>query len=190
VTLRGARLTLPADVDGDGQAEQGVFDLSTGVSITPGIRTGDLIGQTGSQAAALIDYVSPGDQGRAGYNLDVGGGAAFYRVEFRGFEGSSGRWGNGSSDDVADAEAEDVWRQLSVWQRYLNRGEFDSRSPATFEWGDYSSSGAYDPIAVSVEEPAATFSAEEQTSVFSGDVTLISVRAIEQARQSTAQDSR
>jgi len=122
--------------------------------------------------------------------LSTVGGAAFYRVEFRGFEGSSGRWGNGSSDDVADAEAEDVWRQLSVWQRYLNRGEFDSRSPATFEWGDYSSSGAYDPIAVSVEEPAATFSAEEQTSVFSGDVTLISVRAIEQARQSTAQDSR
>lgn len=189
MTLRGATLSMSADVDGDGTDEDGVFDFSGGINIEPGIRTGDLIGQTGSQASAIVDYVKS-ESGRSGFNLDIGGGAAVYRISFRNWEGSSGQWGDGSSDPKADATGEDVWRQMSVWQRYLDWGTYDSRNAATLEWGDYSQSGAYSPIAVTIEEPSASFTAEKQTSVYEGDITLISISALEKAAVSQAQDQR
>lgn len=190
MTLRGAKLYMSADVDGDGVTEDGVFNLSAGIEISPGIQTGDLIGQTGSQAGAIMDYVAGDDQGRAGFNLDIGGGFATYRISFKSFEGYSGQWGDGSSDPQADASGEDVWRQMSVWQRYLDRGTYDSENAATLEWGDYSQSGVYEPIAVTIQEPSATFAAEEQTSVYGGDITLIATRALAQAAVSQAQDGR
>lgn len=188
MTLQGAELTLSADVDGDGSAETGTFDLSAGIEITPGIRTGDLVGGIGSQAAAIVDFVpNVGDSGRAGFNLDIGGGAATYEVAFSGYEGNNDPWGDGSNDNQADASGEGVFRQMSVLHRYLNRGTFDSRDAATLAWGDYSSSGAYSTISVTPEEPRMTFAAEEQTSVFDGTITLISTRAIEDAAQTASQ---
>jgi len=177
--LNGARLTMDADVDGDGNTETGVFDLSNGIDITPRIRTGDLIAQAGSSAGSFIDYISGDENGRAGYNIDAGGGAAAVDIQFKSWEGSTGRWGDGSGTDQADAEGDAVLRQMSVFWRYLNRGKYDSKSPATFEWGEFSSSGVYDPLQVTFEEPSTSFTAEEQASVFNGTVTVIATRSLD-----------
>lgn len=174
--LRGAKLTLEADADDDGLIETGVFDLSGAIEISPRIRTGDLIGPTGSNVGAAFDLISGGDSGRAGFRLDAGGGALVVDISFRNYEGSSGRWGDGSSDDRADAEGEGVFRQLSVFTRYLNKGTFDSREAGELEWGEYSSSGVYSPINVAPEEPQVTFAADEQTSTFDGSLTLVATR--------------
>lgn len=187
--LKGARLTMSADVDGTGVVT-GVFDLSTGIEISPRIRTGDLIGPTGSTVGALVDVATGDDQGRAGFRLDAGGGAAVYDINFVNFEGSDGRWGDGTTNDAADAEGEDVWRQMSVFHRYLNRGTYDSRNAATLEWGEFSSSGVYAPISVTPEEPATTFAAEEESSVFDGSVTLVATRALSQAAVSQKQNTK
>lgn len=193
MTRQGALLTLTADVDNDGTDETGEFDLSTGIEITPGIRTGDLIGQAGSNAGAIIDYVAPGSGGRAGFNLDIGGGAATYEISFRGYEGNNDPWGDGSADNQADASGEGVFRQMSVLHRYLNQGTFDSTSSATLEWGDYDSgaSAAYSAIDVTPEEPRTTFDADAESSVFGGTITLVATRAIaDAATPSEQQNSR
>ena len=190
MTLQGAELTLPADVDGDGSTETGVFDLSAGIEISPRVRTGDLIGGSGSQAAAVLNYVTDTDA-RTGFNLDLGGGATVVDVSFRGFEGSTGQWGDGSGNAAADATGENVFRQVSVLFQYLRTGTFDSRSPATLAWGEYSASGVYDPLDVSPEEPQLTFAADEQTSAFDGTITLVSTQAIADATTpSDQQDDR
>jgi len=187
MTLRGARLTLEADVDEDGNIETGVFSLGTGIEISPQIRTGQLIGRTGSTIGAVADTFT-GESGRAGFQLDAGAGAFIVDVQFRGTETPKGRWGDGSTNPEADAEGEGVFRQLSVLMRYLNRGTFDSRNAGTLEWGDYSASGAYGPLNVAPEEPQLTFSAEEQTSSFDGSISLVAVRNIEAAVVSQQQD--
>ncbi|MFW5896257.1 MAG: hypothetical protein ACOCUA_02620 [archaeon] len=186
--LEGAKLIMSADVDDDGMKEDGEFGLSAGIEITPGVRTGDLIGPTGSQAGAIIDFVANAANGRAGFNLDIGGGAATYQISFNGFEGHAAQWGDGSDNPAADASGEGVWRQMSVWQRYLDRGTYDSTNAASLEWGEYSKGGVYDPISVAIEEPSATFAAEEETSVWDGTVTLVSTRALSQAAYSQDQD--
>jgi len=187
--LKGAKLTMEADVDDDGSDETGVFDLSTGIQISPGVRTGELIGGTGSTIGALVnDITNSGGNGRAGFNLDAGGGAATYTIEFVGFEGNVDQWGDGTSNAQADASGEDVWRQLSVFQRYLDVGTYDSRNAATLEWGEFSSGGVYSPIAVTPEEPQLTFDAYEQSSTFDGSITFVSTRALNQAAISAAQD--
>jgi hypothetical protein len=187
--LKGAKLTLEADVDGTGPTT-GVFDLSGDIEISPGIRTGDLIGPTGSTVGALVDTATGNDAGRAGFRLDAGGGAFVVDVSFVGFQGSSGRWGDGSGDAQADAEGEGVYRQLSVFSRYLNRGTYDSRGAGTLEWGEYSSSGVYAPINVAPEEPQVTFAAQEDVSRFSGSLSLVATRSITQAAVSQQQDQR
>jgi len=57
-------------------------------------------------------------------------------------------------------------------------GTYDSTSPATLEWGEFSSSGVYSPYKVTPEEPSQVFDATEQTSVNRGDITLVATRDI------------
>lgn len=176
---KGAQLTLKADADNDNSTETGVFDLSRGITISPQIRTGKLIGERGGVFASALNFATgAGDEGRGGFTLDAGAGAHVVVISFNSFEGSTGRWGDGSASDETDAEGEGVWRQISVLQRYLDVGTFDSQNPATLEYGEFSSSGVYSPLEVSPEEPGLTFDATEQTSVFAGDLTFVSTRAI------------
>ena len=176
--LKGARLHLDADVDGDGDVENGVFDMSTGIELNPSIRTGKLIGNGASTAASVMNYFIDLDAGRAGFSLDAGGGAAVATISFQSFEGSDGRWGDGSGNDQADAEGDDVWRQISVLHQYLDVGTYDSRSPAVLEWGEHATDGVYDPYTVTPEEPSQVFDAKEETSVHQGDITLVSTRDV------------
>jgi len=186
--LQGAELTLSADVNADGAAETGRFDLSKNVELSPRIRTGPLIGPTGSTVGALVDSVTGDEQGRAGFRLDAGGGAFVVDINFISFTGSDGRWGDGSSDPMADAEGEGPLRQMSVFLQYLNVGTFDSENAGTLEFAEYSSSGEYTPIAVAPEEPQVTYAANDKGPAFDGSITLVATRSISQAAISQAQD--
>lgn len=191
MTRKGATLTLTADVDEDGTDETGTFVLDGNIDISPFIRTGDLIGPTGSSVGAIVDLATGDDQNRGGFRLDAGGGALGVEVSFVSWEGSSNQWGNtGLGSSAGDATGDGVFRQLSVFIRYLDRGTFDSLGAATLEWGEYSASGDYAAMSVAPEEPRLTFNAEEETSTVDGSVTLISTRSISQAAVSEAQDSR
>ena len=192
--LRGAELYLSADVDGDGQLEEGRFVLTQqSIDIAPTIRTGYLIGPVGSSVGAIVDTFSGQESGRAGWRLDAGGGAFAIEVSFRrGFDGPDGQWGDGSGDPQADATGEGVFRAMSVLMRYLNRGTYDSRggSEAILHWGEYEPDGVYNPIKVAPEEPRVQFTAEDQSSVFDGSLTLVATRSITQAAVSQQQDQR
>lgn len=186
--IEGAKLYLPADVDNDGEEETGVFDLSNGIEISPSIRTGDLIGPTGSQVSALVDVFTGGDEGRSGWRLDAGGGAFVVEVAFQSFEGRASPWGDGSGNSMADAPGGSVFEQMSLLFRYLNQGTFDSQQPAVLEWGKYEPEDDYPALEVAVEEPRANFTSDEETSVFDGSITLVSTRSIGKAAFSQQQD--
>jgi hypothetical protein len=119
-----------------------------------------------------------GGEGRAGFTLDAGGGAAVATISWQGFEGSDGRWGDGSDDPACDAEGDSVLRQISVFYQYLNQGTFDSENPAVLEWGEFEEDGVYSPFAVSFEEPSMTFDPEENTNIYRGDITLVATRDV------------
>lgn len=187
--IEGATLTLDADVDGDGSTESGEFDLSNGIRLSPGLRTSDLIGPTGAQVSNIIDYVPGTEGGQGGYRLQLEGGAPVYTVNFLGYEGNNDPWGNGTSNAQADASGEGVFRQLSVFQRYLEEGVFDSFSPAILEWGEFESNGEYSERQVTPEDPQLSFDAEEQVSNFDGELTLVATRGIEQAASFSQQQN-
>lgn len=178
--LNGAQLEVSADVDGDGTAEDATFWLGEQMQLTPQVETQDLIAQAGTNALSFIDWATGGDSGRGGINFNFGGGVAATEISFVLPAGDASlSWGDGSSDDAADATGSDVLHQLSVWDRYMDRAETDSLAPATLSWGMYSSSGVYDPKQVAIQNPTATFDVREQASTFDGSVTLVSVRDLE-----------
>jgi hypothetical protein len=189
--MDGATLYLEADVNADGAEEAAQFDLSPSLEISPRVRTGYLIGPRGSSVGAAVDLITGDEQGRAGFRLDAGGGALVFDVSAKGLESpSAGQWGDGSDDPAADATGSDPFHQMSVLLQYLNVGVYDSAQGAgTFEWGEYSSDGAYTPVAVTPEEPQMTFSSQDQASTFDISLTLVATRSIEQAAVSQAQDS-
>jgi hypothetical protein len=188
--LNSIRLTLPADVDGTGQVD-GVFDLSTNVRFSPGAQMAKLIGQRGQLLDTAIDFVASNSDPRGGYSLDAGTGAYIAEIDFQSFEGSSGRWGDGSAADARDAEGDSAFRQMSVFVRYLNQGKFDSRNPATLAWGEYHSGGEYSAVDVTVSERATlSVDVNEETSTFSGTLQLVGVQSITDTVPSQEQDAR
>lgn len=185
--INGATLSLEADPGGG--PTTGVFDLTGNIDISPGIRTRNPIGSTGTRVSALSDATAT-DANRADYLFDAGAGALVVKVDFRGWEGRADPWGDGSDDPRADASGEDVWRQMSVLTRYLDRGTFDSRGGATLEWGEFSTDGVYEPVPVAPEQPRTSFTATDGTAVFDGSLTLVAARSIDRATLSQRQDTR
>lgn len=177
MTLQYAKLTLDADVDGDGTVESGVFELAGDVSIDLGVRTNFVVNGLGATINSIFsETVGDGESKRQGLWIDLGGGVEEYTISFNGWEGSSRQWGDGTSNAAADATGEDPMTQVSVLQKYLIVGEFDSRGAATLEWGEFSSSGEYSPIDVVIEDPSLSvdFSEGESRSTFDGSITCLS----------------
>lgn len=181
-TLQKAVLTVDADVDGDGAAETGEFHMAGNLEVTPGLRTGYLVGGRGSTVNSILSStLGDGSNVRQGFYLDLGGGAHTVDIQFRGWEGATDQsgtpvqWGNEGVDDTptkADATGADPITQIDVLMRYLTRAEIDSRSPATLEYGEYSSGGLYSAMNVVVEGPNFTRSAQDG-SWFDGSLTCI-----------------
>lgn len=187
--LNKATLTLDADVDGDGTAETGVFEMSGNLTISPSIRTGYLVGGRGSTVNSVASSLAGQEEsGREGFRLDLGGGALIVEIEFDGWEGSPDQWGNTGDDStttMADATGAAPTTQMEVLIEYLNRGEFDSRDPARLQYGEHHSNGLFSELDVVVEGPNMRRSAKDG-SWFTGTLTCISVQSIDDAIDATS----
>lgn len=165
MTLQRAELTLSADVDNDGNQEDGTFVFEDDVSVQPQVRTGFVIGGRGSEVNSIIqDNVGDGTSSRAGVYLDLGGGQHIVEIEFSNWKGSPVQWGNTGDDTTltqADATGADPITQIGVLMRYLTVGTFDSVQPATLEYGEFSDSGLYNPLDVVIEGPQVRRSADD-----------------------------
>jgi hypothetical protein len=72
--------------------------------------------------------------------------------------------------------------------RYLDVGTYDSDNPARLSFGEFSSSGVYDELDVTIEEPRLTISADDPSRI-SGNITLVTTRVFADL-VSTEQDDR
>jgi hypothetical protein len=187
--LQRARLTVDADVNGDGQQETGVFEMAGNLEIVPGIRTGFLIGGRGSTVNSVVSsLLGDGQSARKGIYLDLGGGARQVDINFWGWEGARDQdgnplqWGNTGNTDSptqADATGADPITQIDCLMQYLTVAEIDSRNPATLEYGEHHDDGLYDPLDVVVEGPQMTRAAEDG-SWFVGQLTTLEAVDVDQ----------
>jgi len=187
-TLDKAVLYLSADIDGDGEREDAEFHMRGDLVVKPSIRTGFLVGGRGSTVNSVVSNTTGGEQsGREGYRLDLGGGARIVEIEFTGWEGSDDQWGNtgdGTEVTVGDATGASAVTQMEVLMEYLNVGEYDSRNPATLEYGEHHPDGIYSAIDVVLEGPQTRKTAEDGE-WFQGTLTCISVQSLEDAVDAT-----
>lgn len=182
MTLQKAILTIEADVDGDGSTETGKFHMQGNAEISPGLRTGYLVGGRGSTANAVFDsLLGDGESRQQGVFLGFGGGTRIYEIKFRGWQGSDLQWGNtGNGGTAADATGEDPLTQIDVLLEYLSTADLDSRNPATLEYGEHYVDGRFEPDTVVPEQPTFTRSAEDGQ-WFDGSMTLLSAADLTKA---------
>lgn len=198
--LQRAKLTINADVDGDGSDETGVFEMAGDLQVVPSLRTGYLIGGRGSTVNAIISStVADGENKRKGFFLDLGGGAHVVEIQFKGWDGAkytdsngnvqTATWGDTSKavGSKANATGEGPVAQMDVLMKYLSVAEIDSRDTATLEYGEYSSPGRYDPISVVIEGPSFQKTAMEEKE-FTGSLTCIAAQDITEAADATLRE--
>lgn len=202
VTYGEATLTLPpADIDGDGNEEQGVFEFKSNITIALETRTGRIgSGRLSNAVAVVSDWYeqATGDElGGSGRRqrakLDLGFGEHVVSIDFEGYEGSSHQWGDtGNGGTATDATGEPVNRQMELLDRYLQVCEIDSRPghEATLEVGNYSSDGYYDPLVVVPEQPRVEFDATEQSSSFDGSLTFVEIASLSNPYDAHARNER
>lgn len=202
--FEGARLTIDADVDGDGETEVGVFEMLADFEITPSVEQGFLTGGRGADVWSLITDILDVDDvaARKGAYIDLGDGLHTVEISFRGFEGATARdgtplqWGDGSSDptdptDVtkADATGCDPMTQINCLEQYAATGTVDSRNTAVLEYGQRHDGGVYDPMPVVLDGPTLDRAAEDQ-SWFDGTITAISAIDFQDAIDALSNDLR
>lgn len=137
------------------------FHLKKNIEITTGVRTGFLVGGSGSTANHVFhdlvddeDFLnnSTSEGMRAGVHIDEGGGVRMVQIEFQTYEGNSDQFGN--------ATGEDVFTQADELIHTIETTEIDSRFPATLEYSTYED-GHRGPIDVVFEEPMMTLSTDK-----------------------------
>ncbi|WP_135807364.1 hypothetical protein [Halorussus marinus] len=202
VTYGEGVLTLPpADVDQDGNDEQGVFVFKTNITIAMETRTGRIGSGKLSQANAVFsDWVEDqtgeefaGTGKRQQLMLDLGAGEHVIEIDFQGFEGSTHQWGDsGEGGTASDATGENVNRQMELLDRYLQVCEIDSRPghEALLEVGNYSTDGYYEPLTVAPEQPRVEFDAEEQSSTFDGSLTFVEIASLSNPYDAASRNER
>ena len=179
MTLNKAVLYVDSDVDGDGTTENGEFHFTGNLEVTPSLRTGYLIGGRGSAVNNILSQaVGAGESKRKQFFLEAGGGAHTVEVNFSGWEGSE-TWGDPDEPvgSKANATGEQPVSQIDVLMQYLITAQIDSTNPAKLEYGEYSSSGRFEPLDVVIEGPQMTRAAEDG-SWFDGTITFIAAADI------------
>ena len=185
--MEGARLTIDADVDGDGTREVGVFRMLSDFEVAPSVDQGFLVGGRGGGIWSLLgDTLNVDVEARKGGYLDLGDGVHTVELRFTGFEGATDtdgnplQWGDGSTDptdpeDVnkADATGADPMSQINCLEQYAASGTTDSRNTALLEYGQRHDGGVYDPMPVVLDGPTLDRAAENG-SWFDGTITCIS----------------
>lgn len=180
--LHKAILIVEGDPDGDGNLETGEFHMKGNAEITPGQRTGYIVGGAGGNINAFFGSLLGGGQSRQkGIFLGAGGGTRMWQVSFRQWEGSDLQWGDtGNGGTATDATGEDPITQIDVMLEYLSTADIDSRAPATLEYGEHWSGGRFDPVDVVIEQPQMTNAAEDG-SWFDGDITFLNAADLREA---------
>lgn len=177
----------PVDLDGDGQAEQFVFELSHGLRLEHMTRT-DYIVDGGSNLIAIIDQLyntltgeDAPDNLRQTAKIDLGAGEHVVDVEAEVAKGSPNQWGTGDGDPVTDATGEHPVKQIQLLDRVLQKVKIDSSNTATVSIGEYDDdNGAFPSITVAPEQPSGVFDSEQESSTATVSITFIDIFALEQ----------
>lgn len=157
------RLTIPADF-GNGTVE-GVFEAFTNPSDEDEVRTGYLLEGGFDQALAILQgLLEDGEPDRKGVHLDLGGGqhAITLRADVTSDptpdeNGDPLQWGSSADPSVFDATTATgatALRKAQIFQHYVRVAGTDSLTPATLEYGEYSSDGVLEPLDVVFEQPS------------------------------------
>jgi hypothetical protein len=168
-------------IDGSvaGQSTTGVFEFES-ADVEPFIRTGELFKSSDGplQTLRARAFGSRRDE----VQIDGGAGVTAFRIDFDGWEGSDGQWGDSSANQLTQTSAtgQPPISQISVLLKYLEDINIGSGNPAKFEWGEFADSGIYSAFDVAFEEPSLPKSRDESSS-FSGSISLISVADISDA---------
>lgn len=164
MTLEHAVLELDADVDQDGVQETGVFEFVGDLELNQRTVVDHLITSRGSMLNSIVTslpgWLGANDvrQKRAGFYIDLGGGAHTFEANARGWQPSQTglyTWGdpNEAKGSKANATDQDPWTQMHCLNEYIRQGEHDSRDEkARLRVGEYSdgtyaadgSTGLYD----------------------------------------------
>lgn len=156
-TLDRAIVEMSADVDGDGNTENGRFHMVGNVTVSEQVEPDYWFGGRGSTINSVINRTLLDKAGgRQQFYLDLGAGSHIHEIEFMGWEGakdSDGNdvlWGdpNAQKGTVANATSQDALVQMQTFNKYLKNGIVDSFSPAYLHVGEWTD-GIYnngDPI--------------------------------------------
>ncbi|SIR99662.1 hypothetical protein SAMN05421858_5050 [Haladaptatus litoreus] len=135
------------------------FHLEKNISISTGVRTGFLVGGSGSTLMSVVtSFLDDGNplnasgEQRSGMFIDLGGGVRMVQIEAHSYEGNANPFGGSGGADP--------WTQADELVHAIETTQIDSRGTATLEYGEYSSGGKYGPIPVVIEEPTVQLDAE------------------------------
>lgn len=145
--------------------------------VTSGVRTGYILDGSGSTWTAIFSDIL-GESNlfgedfgfRQGIYLDLGGGEHIVELEATGWEGSNLPFGGVGGQDPST--------QMNVLENVLVETQIDSVSPATIEFGEYSSGGMFSPLNVVVEGPRITRS-QRSPSTFDIEMVFIETASFE-----------
>ncbi|MFC6765439.1 hypothetical protein [Natrinema soli] len=155
-------LTIPADF-GNSTVE-GVFEAFVNPQDDDEVRTGYLLDSGLDQALAILrGLLEDGEPDRKGIHLDLGGGthAIGLRADVNS-EATEDENGNvlqwGSSNDptqfsATTATGGTALQKTQIFQHYTRVAGADSLTPATLEYGEYSTDGVLEPLDVVFEQP-------------------------------------
>lgn len=182
------RMELPnVDVDGDGNAENGVFEFRN-YRLEQRIRSGFLVGGGGSQVRQTIQDKIAETNGISQYKdffVNEGTGERVIAMQFRAAAGDTAdtvTWGdpNESQGTIANATDQGPFERMQVLEHYLAALSEDSRNPITLRFGGYDSGDLFDSgdlntdsLNVVLENPTLTYEPREEPSGFSGELTFL-----------------
>jgi hypothetical protein len=172
-------LEISGDFDDDGQTEDAIFEFPS-ASVEPRSVTNFLaeFGGGGVAGAVTAQLLGRGEQ----IAIDGGAGPRTFEIQFEGWTDSDDyQWGTDADAGLSatSATGQDRISQVCVFNEWLHRVDIGSSSPAVLRYGEYASSGVYDPVEVAIPESGLPVPKEE-SSIYEGSLTCVSVSDINQ----------
>lgn len=159
---------LSIDADFGSGTVTGVFELYGGesgrASVDESVQNAYVTDNGASNILGLYKLLSEGGQpARKGLHIDVGGGEHAFRVDCQIPEGTTTgdgspvQWGSSATEDDPPTEQSATGAhpvaQQNVFNNYLRSATPDSSTPATLEYGIWSSAGPASPLDVVIKQP-------------------------------------
>ncbi|WP_137288827.1 hypothetical protein [Natronorubrum halophilum] len=156
------RITIEADFGGGGTT--GVFEAFVNPDDTDEVRTGYLLEDSFNQTLSILrGLLEEGEADRKGVHLDLGGGqhAVSLTAEVNSgptpdSDGGVLQWGSSADPeqfDATTATGATALQKTQIFQHYARVGGSDSLTPATLEYGEYTTDGVLEPLDVVFETP-------------------------------------